>query len=117
MNEEFEKWARDKGYPFCEVVPAYGPASAMSTTEIRYSEMAGVAWQASRKQAEWQPIKTAPKDGSHMLLMATQHQMLYQKPEMIVGYWASGWWSNGGHTLSHVTHWMPLPQPPAVQKE
>lgn len=61
---------------------------------------------------EWQPIDTAPKDGEVLLLMATHHQMLYPKPEMIVGYYDKGWWSNGGHTLSHVTHWMPLPEAP-----
>ena len=63
MNEEFEKWARDKGYPFCEVVPAYGPASAMSTTEMRYSEMARVAWQASRKQAVEEVLAVIADEG------------------------------------------------------
>lgn len=76
MSEEFEKWARDKGYPFCEVVPAHGPASAMATVEYRYSEMARAAWQASRKQAleeaamacdrindaEWHAFKKASPD-------------------------------------------------------
>lgn len=60
---------------------------------------------------DWQPIETAPKDGTLVLLVATRHSMLYPNPEMIVGAYRRGWWS-GPAVLSHVTHWMPLPAAP-----
>lgn len=63
----------------------------------------------------WQPIETAPKDGSHMLLGCPT-------------YVDSGYWDEGGWTLypddrrpedhycqrfhPEPTHWMPLPVPP-----
>jgi len=61
----------------------------------------------------WQPIDTAPKDGTEVLLIATRHSMLIPHPEMIVGAYRQGWWS-GPSTLSHVTLWQPLPAPPAA---
>jgi hypothetical protein len=61
----------------------------------------------------WQPIDTAPKDGTEVLLIATRHSMLMPHPEMIVGAYRQGWWS-GPSTLSHVTHWQPLPAPPTA---
>ncbi|MBR7900294.1 hypothetical protein [Burkholderia multivorans] len=59
----------------------------------------------------WQPIETAPTDGTGVLLIATRHSMLMPDPEVIVGAYRRGWWS-GPSTLSHVTHWMPLPAAP-----
>lgn len=62
---------------------------------------------------EWQPIETAPRDGTPFL-----------------GYWAGGkhdcsfraikwhkenWWeTNEDYRTSEPSHWMPLPEPPAV---
>lgn len=64
----------------------------------------------------WRRIDSAPKDGADVLLIATRHSMLAPKPERIVGRWSQGWWS-GPSTLSHVTHWMPLPAMPEQSKE
>lgn len=59
---------------------------------------------------EWQPIETAPKDGTPVLLYAT--------PRMEVGYWnvavtdvgITGWYPS--MYWRRPTHWMPLPEPP-----
>lgn len=59
---------------------------------------------------EWQPIKTAPKDGNHILL--------YRPEIQYVGYYGgsvSGWRINAPGLPAMwplPTHWMPLPDSP-----
>lgn len=74
---------------------------------------------------EWQPIATAPKDSSRILIYAvssaTGHGSIH------LAWWAipyenapdeRGWWETGLYGTHHpvvpefVTHWMPLPDPP-----
>ena len=68
---------------------------------------------------EWQPIETAPKDGTRILLAVLDS---YATTEVEIGFWLqrktkkakSGWRSelyffDLGLTA---THWMPLPEPP-----
>lgn len=62
---------------------------------------------------EWQPIETAPKDGTKILS--------FEDDEFAVVWWQLDRWgkegqwsvtaSRGGWYLSP-THWMPLPNPP-----
>lgn len=68
--------------------------------------------------SEWQPIKTAPKDGTIILLTGGQ--------ETLAGYWEQEHapaaligrgWQVYWHPTAKVpdrrpTHWMPLPAPP-----
>ena len=72
--------------------------------------------------AGWQPIETAPKDGSYLLLWEQYSDAPF------VGYWSGGSWSvshehvdaEGGWDGANVvdalsmpiTHWMPLPPAP-----
>lgn len=62
---------------------------------------------------EWQPIETAPKDGSRILLLRRQ--------QIVCGYWRRNWgepyWAHDAHVVDDArwfppTHWMPLPDPP-----
>lgn len=71
--------------------------------------------------AEWQPIETAPRDGTPILMfLATPSRQAVgfgQAPlvQIIIGdMWGSGSYVTGptGETVL-VTHWMPLPEPPA----
>lgn len=69
--------------------------------------------------SEWQPIETAPKDGTYVLLWASDPPCIGRvsgHPFMSANDWsvevramnvASYTWR-----LSSFTHWMPLPQPP-----
>jgi hypothetical protein len=63
----------------------------------------------------WQPIETAPKDGSDVMLWATVGQMMDANNRCVVGRYARGWWLSGANAvLSHATHWMPLPVAPGM---
>lgn len=72
---------------------------------------------ATASMTEWQPIETAPKDGTRVLLWNGQ--------EMFVAHWwnpsrsCPAWFfffgstSENDGTVPNATHWMPLPEPPA----
>ena len=74
--------------------------------------------------AQWQPIESAPKDGT-TVLVGVQHEMYgfvrgYGRFKGNPGAFVSGWISNGfsdppGNLgLGNPTHWMPIPPPPAM---
>ena len=64
---------------------------------------------------EWQPIDTAPRDGTNILLFVCG--------SVIEGWWCEQWndWEVvclSSHVCGSIddgtpTHWMPLPDPPA----
>lgn len=61
---------------------------------------------------DWQPIETAPKDGTVILIGAHLG--------IDIGLWAdwlNGWIDeaqSGYHDPNWPTHWMPLPNPPSA---
>ena len=70
---------------------------------------------------DWQPIETAPKDGTSILI--------YTQDGFAVAHWedqpAFGWsdWVDdrdrmrlSNVKLNYSTHWSPLPEPPAIEK-
>ena len=72
------------------------------------------------REPQWQPIETAPKDGTYLLIGS--------KSFVSCGLWESsdsgGWWrdavESAPYQISEVkpTHWMPLPDaPPAPEAE
>ena len=86
-------------------------------------------WQAACVQAEvaqWQPIETAPRDGTKILLYGQwQGEINGMRNDVVaVGAWGggrsdrgkSGWWdiinTDGYACWIYATHWMPLPAPP-----
>jgi hypothetical protein len=61
-----------------------------------------------KQSAMWQPIETAPGDGSRILICT-------ESGHVLIAGWAvklnvSGWWND------NPTHWMPLPEPPEENK-
>ena len=73
---------------------------------------------------EWQPIETAPKDGTRILL--AHHQNKYENLPPLIwvidGQWGANWRTGDDYQphwhhdrklrLVSPTHWMPLPEPP-----
>lgn len=58
----------------------------------------------------WQPIETAPKDGSRVLLFGKERGFLDARA--FVGAWLNERWM-GPQIVAIPTHWMPLPTPPS----
>lgn len=67
---------------------------------------------------DWQPIETAPKDGTSVLFYLRHGGFCFggwQEWEDSTGKSMSAWQDNGeGFTLDP-THWMPLPAPPEAK--
>ena len=95
-------------------------------TGLKSSEYHAIeAWQARAAQpavAQWQPIASAPKNGTVVIVGRHMDEFGF-----IRGYarfdgsptaYVSGWISTGfdpvmsNFGLAHPTHWMPLPNPP-----
>ena len=62
----------------------------------------------SKTKGKWQPIETAPKDDTDMLLFCGDG--------ICIGSYAAGmfWFVQNDYELRDPTHWMPLPEPPAL---
>lgn len=61
--------------------------------------------------ADWQPIESAPKDGTPFLSCKGARVMW-----TTYGYngWESGWLNEHEYVV-FPTHWMPLPEPPGAE--
>jgi hypothetical protein len=79
---------------------------------------------------EWQPIETAPKDGTWILLCGGEIRYEWDglsqpnavvgqfapKGEVMAGRWQFAYYDSGFHgQYENPTHWMPLPAPPMEQ--
>lgn len=73
---------------------------------------------AARIWEQWQPIETAPKDWSQVILY---YQDSGLDDDVMAGYYSCEdggkdcWMDNYGDELKP-THWMPLPKPPTEEK-
>jgi hypothetical protein len=72
--------------------------------------------------SDWQPIETAPKDGTAILAYYPDKAGFTARQDVVPVFW-SGWgggvWENstsGGKPFQQPTHWMPLPGPPAAEQ-
>jgi hypothetical protein len=60
---------------------------------------------------EWQPIESAPRDGTRILTWCPQSTDFTRK--LNINWFKDGVWQKNANSLGHVpTHWMPLPAPP-----
>ena len=68
--------------------------------------------------SEWQPIDSAPKDGTQILTVTNGRG---GRPYIAVTGWPVGWtgkWPTAYMALAdgaEPTHWMPLPPPPTTE--
>jgi len=93
-------------------------------------KVAGLASDLNRELGAWQPIETAPKDGTAVLLCwavdADKKMIDWQKEPETAGVFVqvASWWEIEDSWIVYAslvkenplhftpTHWMPLPKPP-----
>jgi TolA-binding protein len=66
----------------------------------------------ANRRGEWQPIETAPKDGTEVLLCSGCRDvgLCYWRDDHIM----TGWTWGLGKAFNNASHWMPLPAPPTA---
>jgi hypothetical protein len=65
-----------------------------------------------RAQTQWQPIETAPKDGTPVLCYA---RIAHGGVSIVMRWDGEDWYESLAFScLLRPTHWMPLPKPPEV---
>lgn len=72
-------------------------------------------------EGKWQPIETAPKDGTAILAFFPGRRGYVARQDVATIHWVEwggGCWNNtsSGHSImvDEPTHWMPLPEPPSA---
>jgi hypothetical protein len=93
--------------------PAKGRAPAIEASARNCGAPSCVVGAAAQgtSVSTWQPIESAPED-EDVLVIGTLYNMLVPDPHIHVAAYRRGWWS-GNRTVSHVSHWMPLPPMPS----
>ena len=84
-------------------------SGAPYSTAVRLLKEADERIAELEAERQWQPISTAPKDGTEMLLMDELEQIF-------LGYWrlSKDCWDCDGESPGNIepTHWIPLPKRP-----
>ena len=65
-----------------------------------------------RQYNGWQPIETAPKDGTRVLLYGNGAGVQWQVSEWVIEDKFAGWYPWDWPDYEEPTHWMQLPEPP-----
>jgi hypothetical protein len=70
----------------------------------------------SIEMTEWQPIETAPRDGTHFLAYWTSSEVDAHLKQYHVCHYSYGvLWPSWIKDNDMPTHWMPLPPPPKTE--
>jgi gamma-glutamylcyclotransferase (GGCT)/AIG2-like uncharacterized protein YtfP len=65
----------------------------------------------------WQPIESAPKDGTRIIIFGSErHNKVLAHGVVSQSYFSGGLWQAGGFTVFEPTHWVPLPPAPETVK-
>jgi hypothetical protein len=92
-------WLYRHGEPFVAFNGAAAPTLAEAIDQIE------------ALRAGWQPIETAPKDGTFVLVYWRDPPQDYP-PDVLLYSSESGWVDDYGSKYMEPTHWQPLPEEP-----
>lgn len=81
-------------------------------------EQTALYWQAKAHAMQWQPIETAPKDGTWVVLWSRGNRLDEDNERPIVGRWSGddpwGGWAYPGFGGFRASHWTPVLSAPEV---
>ena len=89
----------------CGDCDAQGPPASFAEM-LWEKEDAAAYW---NQRSAWQPIETAPRDGTQILAIWPGNGR-----HGIVWFDRARWTDDGDHSLIDFTHWQPLPSPPPI---
>lgn len=90
-------------------------SAIMACNAANAAHAAGVAQERAKR--EWRPIETAPKDGTRIWIWGTRTN----SDEGFYSHSACRWdkrigcWRDAFGILTVASHWVPLPEPPAIR--
>jgi hypothetical protein len=84
------------------------------STRVTLNLSAGHRVRVRQQPPEWQPIETAPKDGTDVLVWWPDWMA---QPIRVANFEVRHrcWVTGSGSSAQPPTHWMPLPQPPSAE--
>lgn len=112
-TEEFERWWNQEGSAIAPTVFEDTSEHVKHVSEIAWANGHYMATVTNVKSQQWQPIETAPKDGTAFLAVSQEHIKRDWLPDMVE--WADGGWvytDNFNEFLFTLSHWMPMPSLP-----
>ncbi len=98
----------------CGIPSEYGyTAGAFAALQQQLGECTGALDSAEREvewRMSWQPIETAPRAGRELILILTPSRF----PQVA---YSNTWWNGGFSVENKPTHWAPIPNIAAMQKD
>lgn len=106
------------------LIQAHENAAFERTSAEEIVAARNAVWEAVLRLREWQPIETAPRDGTAILIFEPPRQSVQYEVHAViqVAKWnvRGSWWVEAhgeGYETYEPTHWMPLPLPPLALGE
>lgn len=104
-----------------EIIYTCDRCEAEATVPVERLTAAALAAIAAYEAAQWQPIESAPRDGTRVLV-CTGPVGAFKVRRYYVTHWLSrqhdrfgNGWSFDGDGFINPTHWRPLPPPPETK--
>lgn len=118
VHELAAKWRREAAeYPVATDARAHAAAVAVRLCADELLDALRAALAPAPTCGTWQPIETAPQDGTAIMcgwFSDDQHAALPEPVRFVDGHWfqAGCWDDRDADQVIPPTHWMPLPDPP-----
>ncbi|KXV60249.1 hypothetical protein AD948_05725 [Acetobacter senegalensis] len=109
----YAAWTNTVQFKSGETFAQYNEREPYAAGEFRVAITAALA---AADAAAWRPIESAPKDGTEIIAYGTQKADALSPIEPYLGvvWWEYELWQDGSIACRPVlTHWQPLPAPPA----
>lgn len=88
-------------------LPSYAELSRSYDAALLLIAAAEADLDRLQQAIRWQPIETAPKDATRVLVALVRDGVIWRVSE--AAFNGIGWYNKGGEACHWRTHWLPLP--------